>query len=265
MKRKSFKHSFFKKIPFLMTAACLGLMVYAAVYGEPFNISHEDGLLEWGSVYFYLVCAGLSLLALKTNFLELEKRQKIFLAIFAIILIFGAGEEISWGQRLFEGSFTDSETKESDALIQLGHGDTSIHNIRLNSKYVRFSIGSMLFGVALLFGLMIHGIWLPIAKERKNQKALKLIRVTGVFIPPLRLGILAFSVALVFHYLKRATDLTQTREYKEFLLPFIYCMMVVHCYFMGKGRLTDRIINSMIVITGLWIVGSLYFFLLRRG
>jgi hypothetical protein len=246
----------FDIIPFLLAGLSFLLMLYSAVYGEPFNVSREDGLLEWGSVFFFVICAMLSIFALVCNSSDLEKRQKIFLVLFSLILIAAAGEEISWGQRILH--WYEADPADEKALIHLGHGDLSLHNVRLESKYVRFSIGSLLFGVVLLAGLLIHGIWLPVAAGRGNPRALKLIEKTGVFVPPLRLGILVFITALIYHYLKRVVDLTQTREYKEFIIPMVYACMMVHCYFIQKKRWADLVIGIFIVLTSLWTAGTLY-------
>ena len=68
----------------------------------------EDGLLEWSSSIALAVCSVIMFL----RFLRAKSKPFLFfratLLGAALIFLFGAGEEISWGQRIF-----DIETPES--------------------------------------------------------------------------------------------------------------------------------------------------------
>ena len=48
----------YRMVPFALTLGCAGLLAWCAIFGEPFNVSGEDGLLEWGTVFFFLLAAG---------------------------------------------------------------------------------------------------------------------------------------------------------------------------------------------------------------
>lgn len=76
------------------------------IWGEHYNedilyfLLHEDSLLEWLSVFVYLmlliVCFKRSLLHFKS-----DKLVGLFYFFLMIMLFFAIGEEISWGQRIF--------------------------------------------------------------------------------------------------------------------------------------------------------------------
>ena len=86
----------------------------------------EDGLVEWLTAILQLSSGLLFALALRRGF-QLgvlgNAREGLFLAALSLALIFTAGEEISWGQRLF-GFATP------DALVQINQQqEFNLHNL----------------------------------------------------------------------------------------------------------------------------------------
>lgn len=241
-------------LPYVVTISCGVLLVYCAVRGEPFNVSNEDGLLEWGTVYFLGVAALLAGAALAFD-RHLVRAQKGFLIALIVLLALAVGEELSWGQRIFEWEVPEALTKESGGLIQAGHKDTTLHNLSFRSKYLKFSIGGLIFGVVLLTGLFVHGIWLPRAIRRGDERARRLVARFGVFVPPLELGVLVFSAALVLHFLK-PLQLTESREYKEFVIAFVFAFMLVRSYFAQQPRVRARVSGALLLAVGVWAIGS---------
>ncbi len=241
-------------LPYVLTLGCGGLLIFCAIRGEPFNVSGEDGWLEWSTVYFMGVGFILALCALFFD-RTLKRPQRIFLVVLAVGLLLAAGEEVSWGQRIFDWEVPDSMTKESGSLIQAGHGDTALHNLSFRSKYLKFSIGGVLFGVVLLGGLFIHGIWLPRAEPRDHPRARWLVDRLGVFVPPLDLGVMAFVAALVFHF-SDSIDSTQSREYKEFILPVLLAFMLVQSFYKQNRPARTGASAALLVLTAVWVVGS---------
>jgi len=243
----------FRVLPFALTLGCIGLLTYCEICGEPFNVSHEDGLLEWSTVYFLIVCTIMALGALVVDRRKLTRPQQIFLVVLSILLLFAAGEELSWGQRLFDWHVPEALSKEAGGLIQAGHGDTAVHNLSFRSKYLRFSIGGVLFGVVLLTSMFLHGIWLPLALKRHNHRAEWVVKNIGVFVPPLDLGLLAFTAALLFHFLKPLSA-TEAREYKEFIIPVIFAFMLVHSYFQSNNQARIRASCALFMAVALWAI-----------
>ncbi len=262
MNRKSgeIAHRAFRAFPFVLTLACGGLLIYCAIRGEPGNVSREDGLLEWGTVYFMLVCAALAVGALVVSRRRLRRPQRLFLLLLSLMLLLGAGEELSWGQRLF-GWQAPEMLSSKGSLIRAGHGDIAIHNLSFRSTYLRFSVGGVLFGVVLLTGMFLHGVWLPLALRREKPSARWIVDRLGVFVPPLELGILAVTAAAVFHFLK-PLELTESREYKEFIIILILAFMLVHSCFRHSRQEHVRASWALLGAIILWAIGS--FVLLSR-
>jgi hypothetical protein len=76
----------------------------------------EDSFFEWLTALGYFVGAVLLVGAFKQN-------KNVFLLLLAIVLFFGAGEEISWGQRIFGFATPDEINK-----INVQH-EFNIHNM----------------------------------------------------------------------------------------------------------------------------------------
>ena len=83
----------------------------------------EDGVSEWWSVATYLASAVMAAVTAKSLVRLGHPRLGVVHILFAVAFLFGALEEISWGQRLFDWS-------TPEALIRINEQDeTTIHNI----------------------------------------------------------------------------------------------------------------------------------------
>lgn len=63
-----------------------------------YEITLEDGPLEYLTACFAIVSAGVLFWAIR---MKIQRRAKIVCVVAGIFMVFFAGEEISWGQRLF--------------------------------------------------------------------------------------------------------------------------------------------------------------------
>jgi hypothetical protein len=112
-------------------------------------VAKEDGPIEWltvlGLVLAFIVCA---------NRVFILKSQKnwAFIGVWSFLTVFtlfGAGEEISWGQRIF--NVESSEWfKQNNA-----QAETNLHNLVVNGTKVNKVIFSALLGLTLLTYLFI--------------------------------------------------------------------------------------------------------------
>lgn len=109
---------------------------------EFFNKSFavEDGYIEWATV--------LALLLLASMFLKKfqhKANMKWFYLLFALACFFGAGEEISWGQRIF-----DIRTP-----IGLEHmnvqRELTFHNLEVGDIHLSYVLELILFGTIILY------------------------------------------------------------------------------------------------------------------
>lgn len=112
----------------------------------------EDGVVEW------LTVAGLllgSFLCLR-RFLQLRKTRTtwfLFVTLFAsIFLFFAAGEEISWGQRIF-GIESSEFFKEHNK-----QGETNLHNLIVGGR----NINKIIFSIGLVAIMAIYLLLVPI-------------------------------------------------------------------------------------------------------
>jgi hypothetical protein len=118
-------------------------MLTCAVSPEYFHddYAREDGFVEWLTV----VALGGAALLCGARFHALRKRQSaIFLfstAMACLLFIFGAGEELSWGQRIFGFTVPAFFVKYN------AQQDFTIHNLRFHGVKLNKLIFSQLLGV----------------------------------------------------------------------------------------------------------------------
>lgn len=113
------------------------------------NFAMEDSVIEYGTAIMLLL---ISLLCLYRLF-KIGKGKpalwKLGTFIFALLFFFGAGEEISWGQRIFE--IESSEFfKENNA-----QSETNLHNLVVGGKKINKIIFSQLLMLVMVFYLII--------------------------------------------------------------------------------------------------------------
>lgn len=112
----------------------------------------EDGFAEYGTALF-LFCSSLLLIY---RFIKLQKFKKASwkfgILLIALIFLFGAGEEISWGQRIFN-------VESSEYFLENNaQGETNLHNMVVDGKKVNKIIFSQLLTVVLIIYLIITPI-----------------------------------------------------------------------------------------------------------
>lgn len=122
----------------------------------------EDGFAEYGTALF-LFCSSLLLIY---RFFKLSSFKKplwkVGILLIAAIFIFGAGEEISWGQRIFN-------VESSEYFLENNaQGETNLHNMVVNGKKVNKIIFSQLLTVVLIIYLIIAPILYRKFKSIRN-------------------------------------------------------------------------------------------------
>lgn len=131
-------------------------------------ITAEDSILEWSQFLFVflssLICGAISIRLARMKQYPLAALY----ALLALAALFVAGEEISWGQRVFGW-----ETPE--ALDAINHqGETNVHNIRWVQR---------LFGFAVLIGGM-YGTITPLLSLKYPGKQPRTL-THFMLVPPL--------------------------------------------------------------------------------
>ncbi len=141
------------------------------IWYEGFYV-REDGLIEW-----------LTVAALFTSCITCFYRAKILssfrpplfilcLIMGGLVCLFGLGEEISWGQRLFDWKSPEF------FLTNNSQGETNLHNLVVGGK----KINKIVFGTLLGIGVVFYFLILPVL-YRKIEKVKELVNSFALPIP----------------------------------------------------------------------------------
>ncbi len=144
-----------EKLAYAFLVAIFGLGIYYSntnltYFDEVYT--KEDGLVEYGTAIM-LLCSSLLLFG---RFFKFFKHKSISWRIgvffMALIFFFGTGEEISWGQRIFN-------IESSQYFIEHNaQGETNLHNMVVDGKKVNKIIFSQLLTIILVLYLLITPI-----------------------------------------------------------------------------------------------------------
>ncbi len=118
----------------------------------------EDGSIEWLTVLGLLAA---SVLSLYRGIILFRKKRWFFTAtnlILGLLLFIAAGEEISWGQRIF-GIETPAYFKEKNL-----QGETNLHNLKING----LEVNRIVFSYLLIGALVIYLAIFPLLYHRKK-------------------------------------------------------------------------------------------------
>ena len=178
------------------------------------SIVREDGVIQYATAFLFLGSAGLSLrLSIKLP----EKRRKYAHLILALGFLLCFGEEISWGQRIFNFS-----TPELTKLYNT-QGEFNLHN----------SLGYSADHI-FIAGVFIYGAIIPFLAIR-NPFILRLFDLTGLPLASLGLSIGFVMTSLlhnwtVYSLLERTPlRIAETRELLS-ALGFLILMIETHRY-----------------------------------
>lgn len=192
----------------------------------------EDSFFEWLTALFYFISFVLLLLTFKKN-------RNIFLLLLGMVMLFGTGEEISWGQRIF-GFATPEEINK----VNVQH-EFNIHNLVVfNGKYMdgelktglsRFLEMDLLFKIFTIF----FGLVLPFLVYHFKLIA-GLTKKFKIPVPPISIGIF-FAISWIALKLSLAAiplEKNMIQYWKVFMAgpeiaEFVsaYIMAVVSLYF----------------------------------
>jgi len=121
----------------------------------------EDGFTEWSTVVFLLI--GL-FVCVKRVWLLKDQKPLLFLfmtSLLALFFFFGAGEEISWGQRIFN-------VESSEFFVENNaQGETNLHNLMVGDTKLNKVIFGKGIGILLLLYL---AVLIPLYKKKEGVK-----------------------------------------------------------------------------------------------
>lgn len=212
---------------------CVSLLVIYGVYLSRANLHsfeswyvREDGLIEWLTVLGLLSASFICFYRIPVL---RPFRSRFFLFCLFIqggIFLFGAAEEISWGQRIFN--------TESSSFFQQynSQGETNIHNLVLGGK----SVNRLLFGTVLGIFIACYFILLPIAYKKVDKIKLW---VNDLALPLPHFYHLGFYLALFL--VTRFTNGMRGGELLEFSGVWVFVMVLLVPY--NSVAFSRRLIN----------------------
>lgn len=173
------KYIEFAIVAFLALSIIFGIVVYFTDEAFFQNLVKEDGFYEnLTSIFLFL-----SSFLLFYKFFKYSKYYsltwKIGVLIMAIGLFFGAGEEISWGQRIF-GIQSSEFFNENNAQHETNLHNMVVGDVKLN-KLIFSNLMSILFGI---YFLVLPVVWnkVPTLKKLIDKFGIPVARPVHVII-----------------------------------------------------------------------------------
>jgi len=179
------------------------------------NFAVEDGLIEYLTALMLLLGSLLSFKRLFNKRLSRNFYWLITTSMIAIAFLFGAGEEISWGQRIFEVE-TNEFFNEYNAQQEI-----NLHNLVVGET----KINKLIFGQLLTIFLIIYLIVVPVL-FRKYKTFNNLIKKFGVPVAKTHHAVV-FIIATIIILIM---DSSKKWEIYEFSFGVIFFLLLLYPY-----------------------------------
>lgn len=181
----------------------------------------EDNLVEYGTAIFLFVAS----LVLAGNARALRNRGLRFAAaltvFYALLFFFAAGEEVSWGQRIFGW-----ETGETFREINKQQ-ETNLHNLIVPTPWGDFHLAKTLFGPFLTTILLLYLAVLPLLYPR-SDRIRRLANRFAVPVPGNRHAFFAIAASLVI----ASIDVSRKWEVYE----LVFSLLAVSIFLLPQNR-----------------------------
>ncbi len=194
----------------LINATLLFTLAYSILgFGEQyeFGFGVEDGPIEYGTAIGLL----LSCLILAWHAVSMAGQKRIggaaWLTLYSAAFLFGAGEEISWGQRIFGWQTTEFFLEHNRQM------ETNLHNLAFGEE----QLAKTLFGRFLTIAILIYLVVLPPLYKRVQIIA-KIIDTIMLPLPSTRHAVAAVAASVIIGAL---VDVPRKWEGYEFIFSLI--------------------------------------------
>lgn len=152
-------------------------------------LTREDGPVEWATVAVLVALAAILFVRIRTLSEKCPLQLKVAGYALAVLSLLAAGEEISWGQRIF-----GFQTSESLKKLNYQH-ETNLHNLmpgELFNGLIIFAVGISLVAVPLAWRKWktSEPWWLP-------SRELSLLTLAVIFVNHYRVRSLPEKIGLV--------------------------------------------------------------------
>jgi len=195
---------------------------------ELINLTKEDGIIESLGALFLLASSMIFFITFlrdkNCNDLFLFKTNKnYFFLFFAILFFLGFGEELSWGQRIF-----NLQTPEAFTKINF-QNETNLHNLKMFNELGLLNANHLFTYFWVTYCLIIPLLY------NKSSIAAKWLNKINLPIVPLWLAIfflLSYSISLVlkfgFDFSQSVTEVKEASISSLFLIFSIICLTKNH-------------------------------------
>lgn len=191
-----------------ITVIVYGIIIWFVGYAKAMSMkSHEafmsvireDGWVEYLTFLFLALCAIIFLVNTIKAVKRGDKKQIIFNLFACLVFVFGAGEEISWGQRIFG-------IQTGDYFMHNNYqGETNLHNLEIDGV----DLNRLIFSKLMFVALVGYFIVLPFFTYKTEWVRKKVVEF-GVPIPRLHHVVVMLAVNIfipVFINLKKESEL----------------------------------------------------------
>jgi hypothetical protein len=172
-------------------------------------LAPEDGLVEYGTAILLTVACGILVALAARN----SGHRRWLLLLYSLAFFLAAGEEISWGQRIFG-------IESSEFFLENNYqGETNFHNLVINDEQlVSFWFGQLLTLIVLLY-LVVLPVLHPLVGWVRRLADFLAVPV------PTRL---AAALAVAWSLLVVWIDLPRNWEVYEFVFSVLVCLIFLN-------------------------------------
>ncbi|SLN23959.1 hypothetical protein ROA7450_00965 [Roseovarius albus] len=200
--------------------ATLGVYFWDKEYFS-LTFAAEDKLVEYGTAVFLLI----SSFVLIKNAASLSAKKRLFAAgltlFYAFLFFMAAGEEISWGQRIFgweSNEFFEANNKQFE---------TNLHNMIIPTPFGDMHLAKTLFGSVLTTVILLYLAVLPFLYKR-FEKIRNLANRLVVPVPDMRHTFFAILASLII----ASIDVSRKWEVYE----LIFSLLTTSIFLLPQNR-----------------------------
>lgn len=150
------------------------------------GFAQEDGPAEWGTAVALFLAAIILFRHSMVSWGRHGAVTAVILLVYSLIFVFGAGEEISWGQRIFGWESGDYFAENNF------QNETNLHNLVVGEK----QLTKTLFGPILTLVLVLYLVVMPLLYPRQRWVR-SFARILRVPVPSTRHAVIALTASIV--------------------------------------------------------------------
>jgi hypothetical protein len=222
---------------FLLFAVVLS-RVNPAAFATDFTV--EDGFIEWVTTITLFAAFCVSAHRFVTARRNFGLRGRFTLLLLVTMFLFGAGEEISWGQRIF-GIETPRILAENNAQKEM-----NLHNLTFDFGGKTYKVNRLIFGRGIAIVLILY-LFVLAPLYRRHAGFRRLVDVWAVPVPT-ALQIAAYVV--VAAVVEGLIDSPKRGEMTEFAGAIVILLNIAFPFTARSTRRASDARTTHVVVTG---------------